>query len=515
MWIEKGGRFWENAGLSRIGLSKVRRISTSVPQNDPGIEAVEGYDVYESGLQRDVFIKRSPSWKEDMFSEKLRKHNITYGKVWPESEVAFPDFFKESTRTWWSDTIMEYHKKLPFDGLWIDMNEPANFGTNEDKPTYCENKTECWSLKCPESAYEDPPYNPEQFLQENPILHVSSLWLFLKQLDMNEPANFGTNEDKPTYCENKTECWSLKCPESAYEDPPYNPEQFLQENPILHVSSLWLFLKQLDMNEPANFGTNEDKPTYCENKTECWSLKCPESAYEDPPYNPEQFLQENPILHVSSLWLFLKQLDMNEPANFGTNEDKPTYCENKTECWSLKCPESAYEDPPYNPEQFLQENPILHVSSLWLFLKQLDMNEPANFGTNEDKPTYCENKTECWSLKCPESAYEDPPYNPVSNLGKDRLSVKTLCMESVQSDGQKEYRHYDVHSLYGLLQSEPTSKVQRLTLPNRGTFTPHRPARGLLIFSLRNSNPPPISRRISPTFYTAGHRKCNTKKDKR
>ncbi|GFQ82400.1 lysosomal alpha-glucosidase [Trichonephila clavata] len=86
---------------------------------DPGIEAVEGYDVYESGLQHDVFIKRSPSWKEDMFPEELRKHNITYGKVWPESEVAFPDFFKESTRTWWKDTIMKYHKKLPFDGLWI------------------------------------------------------------------------------------------------------------------------------------------------------------------------------------------------------------------------------------------------------------------------------------------------------------------------------------------------------------------------------------------------------------
>ncbi|GFY59010.1 probable maltase-glucoamylase 2, partial [Trichonephila inaurata madagascariensis] len=48
---------------------------------DPGIEAVKGYNVYESGIQHDVFIKRSPSWKEDMFPEELRKHNITYGKV--------------------------------------------------------------------------------------------------------------------------------------------------------------------------------------------------------------------------------------------------------------------------------------------------------------------------------------------------------------------------------------------------------------------------------------------------
>ncbi|GFX40893.1 sucrase-isomaltase, intestinal [Trichonephila clavipes] len=127
---------------------------------DPAIEAVKDYSVYESGLQNDVFIKRSSIWKEDMFPEELRKNNVTYGKVWPETHVAFPNFLDDKTKNWWINTIVDYHKKLPFDGLWIDMNEPSNFGTNEEKPFYCENKPNCWSLKCPNSPYDDPPYNP-------------------------------------------------------------------------------------------------------------------------------------------------------------------------------------------------------------------------------------------------------------------------------------------------------------------------------------------------------------------
>ncbi|GFT05867.1 sucrase-isomaltase, intestinal [Nephila pilipes] len=127
---------------------------------DPAIEAVKDYRVYESGLESDVFIKRSPLWKEDLFPEELRGNNVTYGKVWPETEVAFPNFLDDRTKNWWISTIVDYHKKLPFSGLWIDMNEPSNFGTNEDNPSYCNDKSKCWSLKCPNSPYEDPPYNP-------------------------------------------------------------------------------------------------------------------------------------------------------------------------------------------------------------------------------------------------------------------------------------------------------------------------------------------------------------------
>jgi len=36
----------------------------------------------------------------------------------------------------------------------------------------------------------------------------------------------------------------------------------------------------------------------------------------------------------------------------------------------------------------------------------------------------------------------------------DHLSEKTLCMVGEQVDGK--YKHYDVHSLYGWSESEPT-----------------------------------------------------------
>lgn len=46
------------------------------------------------------------------------------------------------------------------------MNEPANFETNVENPSFCEEKdfteTDCKALMCPYSAFEDPPYNPRK-----------------------------------------------------------------------------------------------------------------------------------------------------------------------------------------------------------------------------------------------------------------------------------------------------------------------------------------------------------------
>ena len=47
------------------------------------------------------------------------------------------------------------------------------------------------------------------------------------------------------------------------------------------------------------------------------------------------------------------------------------------------------------------------------------MNEPANFGTNEEKPWNWPEGEPVWSLKCPETDIEDPPY-------RTRLSLANL-----------------------------------------------------------------------------------------
>ncbi|XP_070836948.1 lysosomal alpha-glucosidase isoform X2 [Chaetodon trifascialis] len=103
---------------------------------DPGISSTSPpgtYPPFDDGLKRDVFIKNATG-------------HVLIGKVWP-GPTAFPDFTNPETRRWWEDCIRDFHSKVPVDGLWIDMNEPASFvqGSVEG---------------CPDSDLENPPYTP-------------------------------------------------------------------------------------------------------------------------------------------------------------------------------------------------------------------------------------------------------------------------------------------------------------------------------------------------------------------
>eukprot|EP00884_Botryococcus_braunii_P005570 jgi/Botrbrau1/15013/Bobra.0018s0111.1 len=84
-----------------------------VPIVDPGVKIDKGYEVYEDGLARNVFLK-------DIRGDPY------VGMVWPGA-VHFPDFLNPDTTTFWTDHLREFHRLVPFDGLWIDMNEPSNF----------------------------------------------------------------------------------------------------------------------------------------------------------------------------------------------------------------------------------------------------------------------------------------------------------------------------------------------------------------------------------------------------
>uniref|UniRef100_A0A673NLW6 alpha-glucosidase n=1 Tax=Sinocyclocheilus rhinocerous TaxID=307959 RepID=A0A673NLW6_9TELE len=130
---------------------------------DPAIAANEtkgSYPAFDTGVEKDIFIKWPPELSND----------IVWGKVWPDypnitvdnsldwdtqvelfrAFVAFPDFFKSSTAEWWAQQIKDfYNNVMKFDGLWIDMNEPATFvhGTVGEK---------CLG----DPALENPPYMP-------------------------------------------------------------------------------------------------------------------------------------------------------------------------------------------------------------------------------------------------------------------------------------------------------------------------------------------------------------------
>ncbi|CAF0824122.1 unnamed protein product, partial [Didymodactylos carnosus] len=113
---------------------------------DPAMNADnKTYQPTITGIAEDVFIK----WNDG----RLMK-----GACWP-GEVYFPDFFLNQTQKWWARWIKDFRTvHLTFDGLWIDMNEPALFGTNEAAPWNWNYTGSNYTLKCPVSYWDDPPY---------------------------------------------------------------------------------------------------------------------------------------------------------------------------------------------------------------------------------------------------------------------------------------------------------------------------------------------------------------------
>ncbi|KAK6734135.1 hypothetical protein RB195_017734 [Necator americanus] len=138
---------------------------------DPAIQV--DYDTFNRGMDAKAnFIE----WeREDQVMRSIQDRyplvsntKIMLGVVWPDRHVAFPDFLDPTNNTakWWIEEFVRFHKLVPFDGIWIDMNEPANFGTNIEKPWYFDNPDHpnIEPLKCPmkdggkDAEWDMPPY---------------------------------------------------------------------------------------------------------------------------------------------------------------------------------------------------------------------------------------------------------------------------------------------------------------------------------------------------------------------
>ncbi|KAM9818290.1 lysosomal alpha-glucosidase [Syngnathus typhle] len=107
-----------------------------VPIIDVGISSVQpegSYWPYDEGLKKGVFIKDAEG-------------KTLVGKVWPGVTV-FPDFSNDVTHEWWYENLKRFHEQVPFDGLWIDMNEPSNFVDGSTN-------------SCPSNKLDNPPYTP-------------------------------------------------------------------------------------------------------------------------------------------------------------------------------------------------------------------------------------------------------------------------------------------------------------------------------------------------------------------
>jgi alpha-glucosidase len=80
---------------------------------DPGIKIQEGYEPYDDGKGKNVFLKYPDGTDYS-------------GEVWP-GWCHFPDFTNPKTREWWGEKFKSY-TDLGVKGFWNDMNEIATWG---------------------------------------------------------------------------------------------------------------------------------------------------------------------------------------------------------------------------------------------------------------------------------------------------------------------------------------------------------------------------------------------------
>ncbi len=88
---------------------------------DPGIKYDPGYFVFDQGTKLNAWLTRPDG-------------QPYVGRVWPGKTV-FPDFTNPKVRNWWADLYPPFLESCGIDGVWNDMNEPADFdGPNKTVP---------------------------------------------------------------------------------------------------------------------------------------------------------------------------------------------------------------------------------------------------------------------------------------------------------------------------------------------------------------------------------------------
>ena len=110
-----------------------------VPILDAGISIANdtmNNNYFEQGQTMNVFM---------LSAQNPTLYNGTLiGKVWP-GLCGFVDYLSANASTFWLQGMTNLFDIVPFDGLWLDMNEPSNFDDYTDTANGC-NYGECPTL---------------------------------------------------------------------------------------------------------------------------------------------------------------------------------------------------------------------------------------------------------------------------------------------------------------------------------------------------------------------------------
>ena len=130
-----------------------------VPIVDLGFPMKDVDEFYVRGKETNAFIK----------SNYTNQDLISY--VWPAHAV-FPDFFSQAGNDLWEYAMKKYYQSVKYDGIWLDMNEPAMI--------YCDDITrgellpEGYSFDPDKNYYEYIPYVPG-YRDEHPTIRGRTL----------------------------------------------------------------------------------------------------------------------------------------------------------------------------------------------------------------------------------------------------------------------------------------------------------------------------------------------------
>ncbi len=84
-------------------------------------------DIAFSSDDDDMTIYNKIGDENNLFIKSGYTNKNLFGKVWPKKAV-FPDFFNPNIKKIWDYGLDNYLKIIDYDGIWLDMNEPALTG---------------------------------------------------------------------------------------------------------------------------------------------------------------------------------------------------------------------------------------------------------------------------------------------------------------------------------------------------------------------------------------------------
>ncbi|XP_033018828.1 maltase-glucoamylase, intestinal-like [Lacerta agilis] len=137
-------------------------------------QARGSYQPYELGERLGIWVKNSDGVTPAV------------GQALAPGNSVYPDFFNPKTADWWTQMCVQFHNVLPYDGIWMDMNEPSNF-LNGQIPG------------CAHNNLNNPPYIPrisDSSLFQNTLCPDSKT--FLGDL-YDTHSLFGWSEAPPTF----------------------------------------------------------------------------------------------------------------------------------------------------------------------------------------------------------------------------------------------------------------------------------------------------------------------------